>query len=215
MATSATLEHTDKLFSKALAFAVLTVVYNVIEGLVSVYFGHKEDTLALFGFGLDSFVETISALGIVQMILRIKRNPNSDKSSFEILSLKITGWCFYGLIAVLILSAANNIISGTEPDSTLPGIIIAGISILGMWALIYFKISIGKKLNSAPIIADAKCNQVCLYMSLVLLLSSGLWWLFKIPYVDILGTIGIIYFAYKEGKEAFAKAKGIECCGCD
>ena len=215
MATSATLEHTDKLFSKALAFAVLTVVYNVIEGLVSVYFGHKEDTLALFGFGLDSFVETISALGIVQMILRIKRNPNSDKSSFEILSLKITGWCFYGLIAVLILSAANNVISGTEPASTLPGIIIAGISILGMWALIYFKISIGKKLNSAPIIADAKCNQVCLYMSLVLLLSSGLWWLFKIPYVDILGTIGIIYFAYKEGKEAFAKAKGIECCGCD
>lgn len=215
MATSATLEHTDKLFSKALAFAVLTVVYNVIEGLVSVYFGHKEDTLALFGFGLDSFVETISALGIVQMILRIKRNPNSDKSSFEILSLKITGWCFYGLIAVLILSAANNIIRGTEPASTLPGIIIAGISILGMWALIYFKISIGKKLNSAPIIADAKCNQVCLYMSLVLLLSSGLWWLFKIPYVDILGTIGIIYFAYKEGKEAFAKAKGIECCGCD
>tara|TARA_R110002020_G_scaffold303939_2_gene519424 strand:- start:42283 stop:42930 length:648 start_codon:yes stop_codon:yes gene_type:complete len=215
MATSATLERTDKLFSKALAFAVLTVVYNVIEGLVSVYFGHKEDTLALFGFGLDSFVETISALGIAQMILRIKRNPNSDKSSFEILSLKITGWCFYGLIAVLIISAINNVISGTEPASTLPGIVIAGISIVGMWALIYFKISIGKKLNSAPIIADAKCNQVCLYMSLVLLLSSGLWWLFKIPYIDILGTIGIIYFAYKEGKEAFAKAKGIECCGCD
>ena len=84
-----------------------------------------------------------------------------------------------------------------------------------MWALIYLKISIGKKLNSAPIIADAKCNQVCLYMSLVLLLSSGLWYLFKIPYVDILGTLGIIYFAYKEGKEAFAKAKGIACCGCD
>ena len=208
-------QNQDKLFNTALAFAFLTVGYNIIEGIVSIYFGFQDETLALFGFGLDSFVETISALGVVQMIYRIKNSPNSDRGSFEILSLKITGWCLYGLIAILAATAINNIIQGNQPTSTVAGVIIGGVSILTMWALIYFKISLGKKLNSAPIIADAKCNQVCLYMSLVLLVASGLWWLFKIPYVDVVGTLGIIYFAYKEGREAFDKAKGIECCGCD
>ncbi len=100
---------------------------------------------------------------------------------------------------------------GHQPKSTIAGIIIAGISILSMWALIYFKLSIGKKLNSAPILADAKCSLVCLYMSLVLLVVSVLWCLFKIPYIDILGTTALIFFSVKEGSEAFEKAEGIEC----
>lgn len=205
-------ENLNKLYSWALVLAVITVVYNLAEGLVSIYFSMKGETLTLFGFGADSFVETISALGVTQMIIRIKMNPVSNKSSFEILALKITGWCFYALTAVLAVSAIFDVVEGHQPKSTIPGIIIAGISILSMWALIYFKLSIGKKLNSAPIIADAKCSLVCLYMSLVLLVASALWWFFKIPYIDILGTAALIFFSVKEGREAFEKANGIECC---
>lgn len=83
-----------------------------------------------------------------------------------------------------------------------------------MWALIYAKISLGKKLNSSPIIADARCNLVCLYMSVVLLVASSLWWLFKIPYIDAVGSLVLVYFALKEGKEALEKAKGIHSCSC-
>ena len=205
-------ENLRKLYSWALALAVITVVYNLAEGLVSIFFGMKGETLTLFGFGADSFVETISALGVTQMIIRIKMNPASNKGPFEILALKITGWCFYILAAFLTVSAIYNVVEGHQPKSTMAGIIIAGISILSMWALIYFKLSLGKKLNSAPIIADAKCSLVCLYMSLVLLVASALWWLFKIPYIDILGTAALIFFSVKEGREAFEKAEGIECC---
>ena len=203
-----------KLYKWALALAILTVAYNVIEGLVATYFGIKDETLTLFGFGADSFIETISALGVTQMILRIRKNPNSDKGQFEVVALKITGWCFYVLALVLTITAIYNVIEGHEPTSAMSGIIIASISILTMWLLVRFKIAIGTSLNSAPIIADAKCNQVCLYMSFVLLASSGLWYFFKIPHVDTVGALGLVYFSIKEGKEAFDKAKGIECADC-
>jgi divalent metal cation (Fe/Co/Zn/Cd) transporter len=207
-------EQVRKLYSFALTLAIITVVYNLAEGLVSVFFSLRGETLTLFGFGADSFVETISALGVTQMIVRIKMNPDSDKGRFEILALKITGWCFYVLAGILAISAVFDVVEGHQPTSTVPGIIIALISILCMWALIYFKLSVGKKLNSAPIISDAKCSQVCLYMSLVLLAASALWYFFKIPYIDIVGTAGLIYFSVKEGHEAFEKAEGIEEC-CD
>lgn len=203
-----------KLYSWALTLAVLTVVYNIAEGLVATYFGLKDEILTLFGFGADSFVETISAIGVTQMVLRIQKNPSSDRGQFEILALKITGWCFYALALILTVSAAYNIVQGHEPTSTTAGVIIAAISILTMWALIRAKVSLGKKLNSAPIIADAKCNQVCLYMSLILLFASGLWWLWQIPYIDAVGTAGLVYFSIKEGREAFDKAKGIQCNHC-
>ena len=215
MDTLATTYKQDKLFSWALFLAVLTIVYNIGEGLVAIYFGLADETLTLFGFGADSFVETVSAIGVTQMVIRINKNPASGRGEFEILALKITGWCFYTLTVILTASAIFNVIEGHQPKSTVAGVIIAFVSIFTMWALIRAKISIGKKLDSAPIIADARCNQVCLYMSLVLLVSSGLWWLFKIPYIDALGTAGLVYFSIKEGREAFEKAKGIECCDCE
>ncbi len=211
METVAIVDNQNRLFTWALSLAVLTVVYNIIEGLVAIYFGLQDETLTLFGFGADSFVETISAIGVTQMVIRIKKNPASDKGRFEVLSLKITGWCFYALTLILIISAVYNLIQGHQPTSTTAGVIIASISIVTMWALVHAKISLGKKLESAPIIADAKCNLVCLYMSLILLIASGLWLIWQIPYIDIVGTMGLVYFSVKEGQEAMLKAKGIEC----
>ena len=204
----------DRLYNWGLGLAILTVVYNIAEGLVATYFGIQDETLTLFGFGLDSFVETISALGVTQMFLRIKNKPDSSKGPYEIRALKITGWCFYILAVILSASAIYNVIKGHQPTSTTAGVIIGLISILTMWLLIRAKITVGTKLNSAPIIADAKCNQVCLYMSVILLVSSSLWALWEIPYIDALGTAGIVYFSIKEGREAFQKSRGIDCDDC-
>ena len=205
----------SRLYNQAIVLAIFTIVYNIIEGVLSAYFGVKDETLTLFGFGMDSFVENIWAICITQMVVRIRANPNSDKSKFEVVALKITGWCFYALAVVLLVSAVISIIEGHQPTSTVAGIVIAGISILIMWALIISKKYLGRELNSSAMIADANCNKVCVYMSVLLLLSSGLYELFQIPYIDALGALGLIYFCITEGKEAFEKAKGIHACGCD
>ena len=76
------------------------------------------------------------------------------------------------------------------------------------------KKSVGKQIDSGPIIADANCTKVCVYMSIVLLLSSLIYELSGFAYADLIGAAGLIYFSVSEGKEAFEKAKGKvdNCC---
>ena len=73
----------DSLVSFAFLLSIITILYNIAEGLFSVFFGFSDETLALFGFGLDSFVEVISGIGIFHMIVRMKRNPISERYGFE------------------------------------------------------------------------------------------------------------------------------------
>lgn len=204
----------DKLWNRAMLLAVITVCYNIIEGLVSVIFGFTDETLSLFGFGLDSFVEVASGIGIMHMIIRIKNN-GSTKDTFEKNALIITGTSFYILAFGLVITSIYNIYVGSKPVSTLWGIIISAISILSMLFLMKAKINVGRKLDSDAIIADANCTKTCLYLSVILLVSSLLFEIFKIGYFDSIGAIGLAYYSYKEGKEAIEKSKGNTCsCSC-
>ncbi|MCW5907042.1 MAG: cation transporter [Chitinophagales bacterium] len=202
------------LYRAAFALSVFTIVYNLAEGAISTFFGYEDEALTLFGFGLDSFIETISALGVAHMIIRIRQNPNSSRDRFEITALKITGYSFYALCALLALMATMRVIDGKQPESTFWGIVVSSVSIAVMLLIIYWKTLLGKKLYSSPLVADANCAKVCVYMSIVLLISSFLYEQFGIPYVDIAGTGGLIYFSIKEGRECFDKAKGIATCNC-
>ncbi|MGV8091154.1 MAG: hypothetical protein AB2L24_04735 [Mangrovibacterium sp.] len=73
----------EKLYKRAYWLSLFTIGYNIIEGLVSMFLGYQDETLALFGFGADSFIEVMSGIGIAVMILRIQQNPDSPKSGFE------------------------------------------------------------------------------------------------------------------------------------
>jgi len=205
----------NNLWKYALYLAILTILFNIAEGLVSIFFGLKDESLTLAGFGMDSFIETISAIGVAVMIIRIRRNPDEQKSRFEIAALKITGWCFYALAIILAIGAIVNLVRGIKPESTIPGVIISLISISLMLGLIYSKKLLGKKLNSPPLIADANCNLVCVYMSIVLLITSAVYHFLPFGLIDTLGTAGIIYFSVKEGMESFEKAKRLDICNCN
>jgi divalent metal cation (Fe/Co/Zn/Cd) transporter len=200
-----------KYYKVALGLAFFTIIYNIVEGLISIWFGFTDETLTLFGFGVDSFIEVMSGIGITIMILRIKQNPGSFKSPFEINALKITGIAFFLLSAGLLAGIILNLINHHKPETTLWGIIISLVSIVVMVWLMNAKKKVGKQLNSEPIIADANCTKICVYMSLVLLVSSLIYEITGFAYADIIGAAGLIYFSVSEGKEAFEKAKGKEC----
>jgi len=208
-------DYTSKL-KFAFTLSLITIFYNIAEGVISVYFGAGDETLALLGFGVDSFVEVISGIGIAHMIFRMKYAKVQTRDSFERTALRVTGTAFYILTVGLIIGSVLNIIKNVKPESTIPGIIIATISIATMYWLMTSKLKVGKALNSDAIIADANCTKTCFYLSFILLASSGLYELFEIAYFDILGSLGIAWFAFKEGKEAFEKAKsGNLMCNCD
>jgi len=176
--------------------------------------GYSDETLSLFGFGADSFIEVMSGFGIAIMILRIKNNPGSPKSNFETKALKVTGTAFYILSAGLFAGIILNLIYHHKPENTIWGVIISLVSIAVMSWLLNAKKRIGKTLSSEPIIADANCTRICIYMSLVLLASSLVYKLTGFAYSDALGAAGLMYFSISEGRESFGKAKGKECsCG--
>lgn len=209
--TSVTKTQMDRVWQAALWLAIFTIVYNLAEGLISIFFGVSDEALTLFGFGVDSFIEVMSGIGIFAMVQRIRQNPDTERSQFERTALRVTGTAFYLLAVGLAATAIYNFFTGHKPETTLPGLVISVISIAVMWALVMAKRRVGRALNSAPILADANCTLVCIYMSVALLVSSLVYQFTGFGFIDSLGAIGLIYFSYNEGKEAFEKAAGLEC----
>jgi len=193
------------LYKRASLLAQITIFYNLIEGLVSVFFGVADETLSLLGFGIDSFVEVLSGIGIWYMVRRIRNNSDANPSSFEKMALQITGTAFYILGVGLLVTAGINIYHGLRPVTTFWGIVIAVISIFTMWALIYFKVKVGKQLKSDAILEDANCTKACLYLSFILLFASVGYELTGIGGIDSIGAVLIAIFSFREGREAFEK----------
>jgi divalent metal cation (Fe/Co/Zn/Cd) transporter len=200
----------------ASTLALITIAYNIVEGVVSVFFGLEDESMALFGFGVDSFVEVISGIGIWHMVRRIRNNGSENPDQFEQTALKITGTGFYVLTIVLSLTAAVELYRGHKPETTFWGIVISIVSIVTMWLLIHYKTKAGNQLNSQAILSDAACTRACLWLSIVLLIASVGYELTHIGGIDSIGTFVIAGLCFREGKEAFekAKAKSFACtCG--
>ena len=150
--------------------AIGTIVYNVVEGYISMWFGMDDEALSLFGFGADSFIEVISAIGIAHMILRLRKHGSSERDDFERTALRITGTGFYALTAILVTTAALVIVTGHAPETTIPGVVISLISIgfgfvgaLGALGLAWYSFSEGREcfqkasMKGAAVCADDCC----------------------------------------------------------
>jgi divalent metal cation (Fe/Co/Zn/Cd) transporter len=216
MDTNIALHHpeSERLFKIGFRLALFTILYNIAEGFISLYFGYKDESLTLFGFGADSFIEVLSGLGIAHMVLRIQRHPDSNRDNFERTALTITGYSFYVLVVGLAGTSMYNLWIGRKPETTLWGVIISVISIGVMAALVYGKRKVGGQLNSAAMLADAECTRVCISMSIILLVSSGIYELTKFAFIDTIGTLGLAYLSFKEGRECFEKVKKNSHCSC-
>ncbi|MFA6054825.1 MAG: cation transporter [Thermodesulfovibrionales bacterium] len=198
----------------ASALALVTIFYNLLEGMVSVFFGFQDGTVTLFGFGVDSFVEVISGIGIWHMIRRMRQNGTQNHDGFERTALRVTGTAFYILSAGLIIIALINVYKGYKPETTFWGIIVSIISILSMWALIHYKVKIGTQFKSQALLSDANCSKICMWLSVILLISSAGYELTGLGLLDSLGALGIAVLSFREGREAFEKAKGNLVCSC-
>ena len=196
----------DPLYRTAYILALITIGYNLVEGVVSIILGLEGETLSLFGFGLDSFVEVISGMGILHMVQRIRRDRGENRDRFERRALRITGTSFYLLTVGLTFSSVTNLWRGHAPETTFWGIVIALVSIVTMQLLVHYKMKVGLELRSEALLADANCTKACLYLSVVLLVASVGYELTGIGGLDSLGALGIAFWSFREGRESFEKA---------
>lgn len=208
-------DQSPTLYRIAFRLSVFTIAFNIAEGIVSMFFGYRDESLTLFGFGVDSFIEVVSGVGIAHMVVQTWRNPTTERYEFERVALSITGYAFYALTLGLLVTASYNVITGQRPEATFVGVIVSSVSIAIMIILRQAKTRVGTRLGSPAIMADAQCTKVCIYMSIVLLAASGLYELTRIPYADTLGSAALAYLSFNEGRECFAKGKSDDPYLCD
>ncbi|MFI5167678.1 MAG: cation transporter [Thermoanaerobaculales bacterium] len=202
----------------ARALAWVTVGYNLLEGLVSMGFGAADESLALFGFGADSFIEVGSAL-LVLWRFRHEANPAaSAQDSRERFALRGIGALFVSLALVTAAGSVWQLAARRHPDTALPGLVIALASLSFMILLWREKRRAALALDSRAAAGDAACSLACVKLSLVLLAGSALflvapalWW------ADAAAAVGLAAMISRDGWELLGAAHRIGadgCCGC-
>jgi divalent metal cation (Fe/Co/Zn/Cd) transporter len=205
----------NKLIHTARWLSFLTIFYNVLEGLISIYFGIEEESLSLLGFGLDSFVEVASA-SIVLLKLQ-NDNPNQTLARERRATFWI-GVLFLLLASSIMGSSAYKLWIGGAPETTVPGIVISLISLGFMFYLYRAKLSVGFKLDSATIMADARCSLACIKLSFILLAGSLLFFFFPfLWWLDSVAATVLSLFIFLEGFDLVSHSRQEEFkggCGC-
>jgi len=199
------------LLRHGLLLEILTVGWNVIEGLVSVYAAIVAGSVALLGFGVDSFVETTSGLILIWR-LRAERHAR-DHEAIERLdhrARRLVGASLFLLAAYVAFDAVKSLLMRERPEPTTVGIVVTSISLVVMWWLARAKRRTAAALGSRALEADSFQTTACFWLSLITLsgivlnAALGWWW------ADPLAALGMVAFLVKEGREAW---RG-EHCAC-
>ncbi|MEW6525193.1 MAG: cation transporter [Spirochaetota bacterium] len=191
----------ENLYQKALTVSYFTVGYNILEGVASVIAGAFAGSIALVGFGLDSFVESLS--GMI-MIWRFKKHgivSQEEEEEVEQRALKLVGYTFFILAAYILYESVKKLYYVEIPDTSLVGIIIAVLSIIIMPALYVTKVQVGKAIGSKSLLSDAKETLACTFLSVALLLGLGLNYLWGLWQADPIVGIVVAFYLIKEGRE--------------
>ena len=184
-----------------------TIAWNSLEGLVAVVAGALAGSISLVGFGIDSFIEVTSGT-----VLLWRMSVDADvrkRERTEKVSLRIVGACFLGLAVYVGYESISDLVSKKAPEHSIPGIVLASISLVVMPVLSRAKKKVGNELESAAIHADAKQTDFCVYLSAILLLglvlnaALGWWW------ADPTAALIMVPLVAKEGVQAM---KGETCC---
>jgi len=195
----------DSTFHKrALSLSYFTVGYNISEGVVSIMAGLLAGSIALVGFGLDSFVESLSGSVMIWRLRKHGKISEEEEEKVERKAVRLIAYTFFILGAYVFYESIEKLYVHDIPDPSLLGIIIALISIIVMPILFHLKYRTGKSIGSISLIADSKETLACVFLSGALLLGLGLNYFYGFWQADpIVGLVIVIYL----GKEGYSTLK--------
>jgi len=189
------------------------MVYNVLEAIIATIGGSKAESIALFGFGLDSIIECAAASVMLWRLLGQLRHANGeDVERKERLVRRFIGGTFLALAFYLVVQAGWTLWKREPPSASGLGIVLAIASLIVMPAIALGKLRVARDLGSRALRAEAKETLVCSYLSFTLLLGLGAnalagWW-----WADPLAALLMVPWLVKEGREG---VRGDECCDDD
>ncbi|MFI2431817.1 cation transporter [Streptomyces sp. NPDC018693] len=196
----------DTLTRRIRLLVAATITYNLIEAAVALTAGTLASSTALIGFGLDSLIEVSSAAAVAW---QFSAREHAVREARERTALRIVAVSFLALAAYLTVDSVRALTGGAEADESVPGIVLAALSLAVMPLLSAAQRRAGRELGSASAVADSKQTLLCTYLSAVLLAgllaNAALGW----SWADPLAALVIAAVAAKEGRDAW---RGDGCC---
>jgi len=174
-----------------------TIAYNIVEGIIALIAGGVASSAALIGFGLDSFVEVLSAAAIAWQFSA--RDPETREKP----ALRIIAISFFALAAYVTVDAVLSLAGMREPEHSPVGIVLATVSLIVMPVVSWLERRAGRELGSASAVADSMQTLICAYLSAALLIGLLLNSLLEWAWADSVAALVIAGFAVKEGVEAW------------
>lgn len=177
-----------------------TIVWNSLEGLIAVAAGVLAGSISLVGFGIDSFIEVTSGATLLWRMSVDAAVESRERN--EELSLRIVRVCFIALAVYIAYEAVSDLITKTAPEHSIPGIVLACVSLIVMPILSRAKRRLANALSSAAMKADARQTDFCVYLSVILLAGLllnavlGWWW------ADPIAALIMAPIVAKEGLKA-------------
>lgn len=187
-----------------------TIAWNAVEGVVAVGAGAIAGSISLVGFGIDSFIEVTSG-----SILLWRMSVDADehrRAANEKRALRFVGVCFLLLAAYVAFESVADLWLRRAPEHSIPGIILACVSLVVMPLLSRAKRKVGYALESAAMHADAKQTEFCTYLSAILLLGLLLNTLFNLWWADPSAALIMVPII---GKEAIEGIQAKACSDCE
>ena len=192
-----------RLLQHGLLLEYLTVGWNIVEGLIAIAAGIVSGSVALVGFGMDSFIESISGGVLIWRLREEHRGATEERIALvERRAERLVGVAFLVLAAYVTFEALRSLMGGEAPDASPVGIVLTAVSIPVMLWLAAAKRRTGEALGSRALVADSKQTRACWYLSVVALAGLvanailGWWW------ADPLAALGIAVLLVREGWEA-------------
>lgn len=191
--------------------AWFTIAWNAVEGIAGIAAGIAAGSIALVGFGIDSYVEVFAGSVIVWRLAK-ERHGRALSDAAERRAVRLIAVTFLVLAVGVGVESVRKLVVGAEPDESLFGIGLAIVSLIVMPLLARAKRRVGEQLDSRAVTADATETTLCVWLSAILLVGLGLnavfgWW-----WADPLAGLGIVYVAGREGIEHWRAEELDDCC---
>ncbi len=190
-----------------LRLEVFTVGWNVIEAVVAIGAGAIAGSVALVGFGLDSVIESISGIALYH---RLRGELNGDESrndEREKRALLFVGVSFFLIAAYVTYESLATLLSREAPEHSVPGIVLAALSLIVMPVLGWRKLVTARALESRALEADAMETFVCAYLSFALLIGLLLNSMFDWWWADPVAALAMLPLIIHEGREAIEESR--------
>ena len=193
-------------YKKALYLEYFTVAYNAVEAAAAIIFGKIANSIALIGFGLDSIVESLSGIVLIWRLHKHGKISKEEEERVERKAMKFVALTFFVLGGYVLLQSLKKLITKEIPDPSLPGIILAIVSITVMPVLSFQKMKTGRLIKSLALVADAKETFACALLSVALLLGLSLNYALGLWQADAVAGLIIVIFLFREGRESWVEA---------